>query len=208
MLRTVFVTVLILVSAPAAWADAGTPPDPAARISQMLDMRSNTAVIRDPELALGLMDAMSEPEFLIAALSMSATPETWLKAMQQAGSPDVPQNLMQMADPAVISEWFYTSIDPQYQKAIVTHMMDPGKPLRWMQTLSNPRFYMNALAVMNPAVPMQWMKVTADGRMIPPMQVWLNPKTYMNWMRLPVPQTGKRGDKTPPAHGGRPLQRY
>jgi len=117
-----------------------------------------------------------------------------------------------MATPEMLADWFYSSIDPQFQQAIVTRMLDPKKPQRWMQAMSNPRFYMHALAVMNPATPMQWMKVTADGRMIQPMQAWFDPKTYLNWMRLPMPAptaAQKNGNKTPLAVNSLKLpQRY
>lgn len=190
-----------------AWADGDRERDAAARLAKMLDMSSNAHLARDSAQALDLMDAMTEPEFLVAAMAMSGNPEVWLQAMEQAGAPGVPNNLAQMADPAMIAEWFYSSIDPQFQQAIVSRMLDPKKPQRWMQAMSNPRFYMNALAVM-PTAPMQWMKVTADGRMINPMQIWFDPKTYLNWMRLPEPAAGKKTDKPGVVPAWKPPQRY
>lgn len=207
MLRTLLAA-LMIVPMSLAWADPGNEADAGARIAQMLDMRSNASLPRDPRKALELMDAMTEPEFLVAAMAMSGNPEVWLKAMEQAGAPGVPGNLSQMADPAMITEWFYSSIDPQYQQAIVSRLLDPRKSQRWMQAMTNPRFYMHALAVMNPATPMQWMKVTADGRMINPMQIWFDPKTYLNWMRLPQPAAGSKADKTAAPQAWKPPQRY
>ncbi|HQT00991.1 MAG: hypothetical protein B7Y26_02705 [Hydrogenophilales bacterium 16-64-46] len=207
MLRTLF-TALMIVPMSLAWADTGNQADAATRFAQMLDMSSNANLARDSQQALDMMDAMTEPEFLVAAMAMSANPDVWLKAMEQAGSPNVPQNLTRMADPAMMTEWFYSSVDPQYQHAIVSRLLDPKKPQRWMQAMANPRFYMHALAVMNPATPMQWMKVTADGRMINPMQVWFDPKTYLNWMRLPQPVAGKKADKAAAPPAWKPPQRY
>ncbi|MEW6119065.1 MAG: hypothetical protein AB1593_03125 [Pseudomonadota bacterium] len=208
MLRTILIFLLVLPGA--AWADPVTPDTAATRFERMLDMRGNLGMVRDPQQALDMADTMTEPEFLVAAMAMSASPEVWLKAMEHAGSSAVPGNLAQMADPAMLSDWFYSSIDPQYQQAIVSRMLDPKKPQRWMQAMANPRFYMHALASMS-QTPVQWMKVTADGRMIAPMQVWLDPKTYLNWMRLPVPAatTGRKGDKAAvPAYSLKPPQRY
>jgi hypothetical protein len=207
MLRTLLASLLI-APMPLAWADSGNQADAAARIAQMLDMRSNASLARDSRQALDMMDAMTEPEFLVAAMAMSANPEVWLKAMEQAGASGVPKNLSQIADPAMVTEWFYSSVDPQYQQAIVSRLLDPGKPQRWMQAMANPRCYMHALAVMNPATPIQWMKVTADGRMINPMQVWFDPKTYLNWMRLPEPAAGKKADKAAAPQAWKPPQRY
>jgi hypothetical protein len=207
MLRTLL-TALMIVPMPLAWADSGNQADASARIAQMLDMSSNASLPHDPRKALEMMDAMTEPEFLVAAMAMSGNPEVWLKAMEQAGSPDVPKNLTRMTDPTMMTEWFYSSVDPQYQQAIVSRFLDPRKPQRWMQAMANPRFYMDALAVMSPATPMQWMKVTADGRMINPMQIWFDPKTYLNWMRLPEPAAGKKADKATPPQAWKPPQRY
>ncbi len=209
MLRSLIAVLLALPLF--AQADPTTVENQSARIESMLDMRHNADFVRNPQSALEMADAMTEPEFLIAAMAMSANPEVWLKAMEQAGSAGVPKNLAQVADPEMLVEWFYSSIDPQFQQAIVSRMLDPRKPQRWMQSMANPHFYMHALAMMNPATPMQWMKVTADGRMIAPMQPWFDPKTYLNWMRLPIPDpgAGKKGDKAPmPTFQWKPPQRY
>jgi len=212
MLRQIFSTCLFVSIAVPAWA--GSPVDAtvsqAARLEQILDLSNNVSLVHHPQQALDLADAMTDPEFLVAAMVMSANPEVWLKAMERAGEPGVPKNLSQMATPEMLADWFYSSIDPQFQQAILTRMLDPKKPQRWMQAMVNPRFYMHALAIMNPSTPMQWMKVTADGRMIQPMQIWFDPKTYMNWMRLPAPSAvQKSGDKAALAtYSWKPPQRY
>jgi hypothetical protein len=216
MLRQIFSVCLFAFSAACPCARADSPVDApvsqAARFEQILDLRNNVSLVRHPQQVLDLADAMTDPEFLVAAMVMSANPEVWLKAMERAGAPGVPKNLSQMATPEMLADWFYSSIDPQFQRAILTRMLDPKKPQRWMQAMVNPRFYMHALAIMNPATPMQWMKVTADGRMIPPMQAWFDPKTYLNWMRLPMPAppaAQKSGDNAPLlTYSWKPPQRY
>jgi hypothetical protein len=212
MLRQIFSTCLFVFSAASAWAgnSADATVSQAARFEQILDLSNNVSLVRHPQQALDLADAMTDPEFLVAAMVMSANPEVWLKAMERAGAPGVPKNLSQMATPEMLADWFYSSIDPQFQQAILTRMLDPKKPQRWMQAMVNPRFYMHALAIMNPSTPMQWMKVTADGRVIQPMQTWFDPKTYMNWMRLPAPSAAqKSGDTAPVAtYSWKPPQRY
>lgn len=203
------ILISILLTFPAiALADNAARDRAANQFTALLDLRDNSGHVRQPKRALDLADAMSEPEFMMMAMAMTANPEVWLKAMEQAGAPGVPKNLAQVTDPAMIAEWFYASIDPQFQQAVVTRMFDPAKPQRWMQALSNPRFYMNALASMNELGPTQWMKIAADGRMSDPMRIWFDPQTYMNWMRLPMPQD-KKGDTIPPAaHWSKPPQRY
>lgn len=215
MVRQLLTVGLFLCCTASAWAESSVSDASAAqraRFEQLLDMRHNASVARQPQQVLELVDDMSDPEFLVAAMVMSANPEIWLKAMERAGAPDVPENLAQTASADMLADWFYSSIDPQFQQAVLSRMLDPKKPQRWMQAMASPRFYMHALAIMNPAVPMQWMKVTADGRMIQPMQVWFDPKTYLNWMRLPMNPTAakKNGDKltTPAPLSWRPPQRY
>lgn len=181
---------------------------PSERVEMLLDLRSNSSLVRQPQQALGMADAMTEPEFLVAAMMLSANPEVWLKAIERAGSAGVPQNLAQITSTETLTDWFYSSVDPQYQQAVLSRMLDPKKPQRWMQAMGDPRFYLPALAMMNPATPMQWVKVTADGRMAHSMQPWFDPKTYLNWMRLPMPVPS--GDKkSPPASfAWKPPQRY
>jgi hypothetical protein len=217
MLRQTLITCLLVCTAASAQAeDVVALPGPgtqAERFEQLLDLRSNVSLVRHPQLALELADAVSDPDFLMAAMMMSANPEVWLKAIERAGAAGVPKNLAQVASPDMLADWFFSSIDPQFQQAILSRMLDPKKPQRWMQAMTDPRYYMPALAMMNPATPMQWMKVTADGRMIQPMQVWFDPKTYLNWMRLPMPVASgvkKNGDKAPPpaSYMWKPPQRY
>lgn len=217
MLRQILFACLTVCGASAAWAGNVTsdaPVAPATRFEHMLDLRHNVDLVRRPQQALDLADAMTDPEFLVAAMVMSGNPEVWLKAMERAGAPGVPKNLAQAVSPEMLADWFFSSIDPQFQEAILSRMLDPKKPQRWMQAMSDPRFYMHALAMMNPATPMQWVQVTADGRMIQPMQTWFDPKTYLNWMRLPMPDPAaarKSGDKaSPPASSWtwKPPQRY
>jgi hypothetical protein len=211
--QKLFACVLMLALAP-AWADSSVPAVPekqTARFEQLLDFRHNVDLVRHPQQALDLADAMSDPEFLVAAMVMSANPEVWLKAMERAGAPGVPQNLAQAASPEMLADWFYSSIDPRFQQAILSRMLDPKKAQRWMQSMSDPRFCMPALAVVSPETPMQWVKVTADGRVMQSMQPWFDPTTYMNWMRLPTPSAAKKSsDKMarPAAYSWKPLQRY
>lgn len=163
-------------------------------IERLLDMSSNTSFVRHPQNALDMADAMSEPELFVAALVMSTNPEVWLKAMEHASKPGAFKNFSQLADPQMFADWFYASIDPRFQRALLSRALDPKKAKRWMDSMNDPQFFMPAIAVVNPATPMEWIKATADGRMIRSMQNWFDPNTCMNWMRLPEPQSGN-GEK-------------
>jgi hypothetical protein len=193
---------LVIWTTATTWAGDPAPKVPeeqAVRFEQLLDMRSNVRFARQPQQALNLLDAMTDPEFLAAAMMMSAHPETWLDAMERAGSPEASNSFAQAATPDMLADWLFSSIDPQFQQAVLSRLLDPKKPQRWMQAMSDPRFYMPALATMNPAMPMQWMKVSADGRMIKPVQNCFDPKTTLDWMRLPTPVATEEGDKTAPS---------
>lgn len=189
MMRQILFACLLMFGTAASWAETDTSPgtpSAAEQFEQLLDLRSNVSLVRQPQQALDLVDAMSDPDFLVAAMVLSANPELWLKAMENAGAKGVPKNLAQVGSPEMLTDWFYSSVDPKFQQAVLSRMLDPKKPQRWMKAMSDPRFCMPALAVVNPATPMQWMKVTADGRMFQSMQPWFDPKTYLNWMRLPM----------------------
>ena len=188
-------SLLMFCCASAALAQGGSALDAQKRnIERLMDMRSNMSFVRHPQKALDMADAMSEPELFVAALVMSANPEVWLKAMEHASKPGTFKNFSQLADPQMFADWFYASIDPRFQRALLSRAFDPKKTRRWMDSMNDPQFFMPAIAVMNPAMPMQWIKVTADGRMIKSMQNWLDPNTNMSWMRLPEPQTSN-GEK-------------
>ncbi|ODU90912.1 MAG: hypothetical protein ABT21_02520 [Thiobacillus sp. SCN 65-179] len=206
MLRILIVWFLSL-SAVGAWAD-GPAGKPLAHIERLMDMRANNQIVRDPRRALEMADAMTEPELLAAVMALSTQPDIWLKAMERAGAPDVPGNLAGVADPALFAEWFYSSIDPQYQHAIVSRLLDPAKAQRWVQAMANPRFYTHALAVMSPAASAQWMKVAQDGRMAASMRVWFDPNTYLGWMRLPAAEPDKAGPGGQPFPYWPPPRRY
>ena len=216
MLRQTLIACLFAGTSASAWAAEVASPvgeTQVERFEQLLDLRSNVSLVRHPQQALDLADAMSEPDFLVSAMTMSANPEVWLKALERAGAVGVPKNLAQVASPEMLADWFFSSIDPQFQQTVLSRMLDPKKPQRWMQAMTEPRFYMPALAMMNPSTPMQWMKVTADGRIIQSMQGCFDPKTYLNWMRLPMPTppaAKKHGAKTalPASFWWKPPQRY
>lgn len=183
-LRQTLLSLLLFCSAGAAPAHGSADPL-TRRVEQQLDMRSNPTVVRDHR-APDMADAVSESELLMVAILMSANPDVWLNAMEHASQPGTFRNFSQLADPQVLVDWFYASIDPQFQQAILSRALDPKKSKRWMQTMSDPRFYMPALAIINRATPMQWMKVTADGRVIQPLQARMNSETHLDWTRLPT----------------------
>jgi len=203
-------SLLMVCFASAALAQGGPALDAQTRnIERLLDMRSNMSFVRHPQKALDMADAMSEPELFVAALVMSANPEVWLKAMEHASKPGTFKNFSQLADPQMFADWFYASIDPRFQRALLSRAFDPKKTKRWMDSMNDPQFFMPAIAVMNPATPMQWIKVTGDGRMVRSMQNLLDPNTYMNWMRLPESQSGNGEKPTArlPVYGAS-VQRY
>lgn len=203
-------SLLMFCCASTALAQGGSALDAQTRnIERLVDMRSNMSFVRHPQKALEMADAMSEPELFVAALVMSTNPEVWLKAMEHASKPGVFKNLSQLADPQMFADWFYASIDPRFQRALLSRAFDPKKTKRWMDSMNDPQFFMPAIAVMNPATPMQWIKVTADGRMIRSMQNLLDSDNYLNWMRLPEPRSGNVEQSTAKLPEYRaPVRRY
>lgn len=194
MLRKTLLSLVLFCCASVALAQGESALDVQVRnIERLLDMRSNMNVVRHPNKALEMADALSEPELFVAAMVMSANPEIWLKAMEQASEPGTFKNFSQLADPQMLADWFYTSIDPRFQNAILSRALDPKKLRRWMSSMNDPRFFLPAIAVINPATPMQWVKITADGRLVRSMQNSLEHATRPDWMRLPQP-AGKNGD--------------
>ena len=212
MLRRTLTILFLLCAASSAWAQDDAPalpvPTEMQRVERMMEVRSKMSQVRQPQQVLDLADALTEPGFLAAAITMSANPEAWLMALQQASGPSMLNNFPQAAEQQMFADWFYSSMDPKFQQAILNRAIDPKKAQRWMKAMSDPRFIMPALAMMNPATPIQWMKVTADGRIFKPMQAWFDPKTYLGWMRLPVDTTGKKDSNKAAPLFCQPPQRY
>jgi hypothetical protein len=211
MLRQLFFACFLVLSAASASAGngkTGAPEIQAPSYKQQPDSRLNADRVRHPKQPLDLADDMSDPELLIAAMMMGANPEIWLKAMEQAGAANVPKNLVQPISPDMLTDWFFSSIEPRFQQAVLSRIVDPKKPKRELPADS--RFYIPALATIDPATPMQWMKVSADGRVAQSMQPWFDPKTCFEWMRLPMSVGKKAGDTamTPAPYSWKPPLRY
>lgn len=212
MLRLSHVVSVLVTFASPVWAGSVSiePPfDQAGQVGKQAGPGYIADLLTDPAHVQTMADALSEPEFMSGALAMSVSPEAWMKQMAKAADRSASRIPSSSANQEMLSDWFYSSIDPQYQQAVLSRLLDPIKPQRWMQAMSDPRFYMNALAVMNPATPMQWMKVTADGRLQKSMHDGFDPKSCMNWMRLQagVSKASEMAAR-PNAFTWRPVQRY
>jgi hypothetical protein len=199
--RIFFAFLASCLAVPASADDAQFIAERAAnieRVAHTLDVRSNAGLLRKPGQALEWIDAVTEPGFAAALMSMSAHPETWLKAIEQAAEPSTLKNFSQASDPQVLADWFYSSIDPTFQHALLSRALDPAKARRWLSAVSDPRFYAPAIAVMTPATPLEWVQVTADGRVLRPLAAWLDPKNALGWLRLPAELAAARADKPVP----------
>lgn len=168
ILRAVGAFLLLMGSANLAFAHDGAVSVQMRNIERLTDLSGNADIVRHPQEALEMADAISEPELFVAALVMSANPETWLRILKQAGKPGTLKNLAKLADPGMLVDWFYASVDPRFQRAILSRALDVNKRQRWMDSMNDPRFFMPAIAVINPSTPLQWVKVAADGRLIQP----------------------------------------
>jgi len=196
MFRQLCFACFLVLSAASATAGNGTTGAPGIQAPsyKQSDSRLDADRVRHPKQPLDLADDMSDPELLIAAMMMGANPEIWLKAMERAGAANVPKNLVQAISPDMLSDWFFSSIEPQFQQTVLSRMIDPKKPQRELSAMRDARFYIPALATIDPTTPPQWMKVSADGRVAQSMPPWLDPKTCFEWIRLPMSAGKKAGD--------------
>lgn len=213
MLRQLLTACFLGLSAASVWAGGGTPGSPeiqATRHEQQSDLRHNADPVRYPQ-AQDMAAVMSDPELLMAAMMMGANPEIWLKAMERAGAANGPKKNTQAISPDMLADWFFSSIEPQFQQAVLSRMVDPKKPKHELLAMRDLRFYRPALATRDSATPMQWMKVSADGRVSQPKQPWFDPKACFEWVRLPTSPAGKKGGaeaSTSVPYFWKPLQHY
>lgn len=211
MLRPLLTVCLFACSAFSVHADDATPDRSAiqaAQVEQGPDRRSVPDLpVRHPQRAPDLADALSDPEFLVTAMMMSGNSEAWLKVMERAG---VPKNLARTASPEMLADWLYSSIDPQFQRAILSRMLNPKKSQHWMQAMSDPLFYIPALAMTGPGSPVQWVQVSADGRVSQSTQAGFDSRSCFDWMRLPLslPSAAQKGGEYALGFLRRPPQRY
>lgn len=212
MFRQLCFACFLVLNAASVSAGDGTTDAPGIQAPsyKQSDSRLNADRVPHPKQVLDLADDMSDPELLIAAMMMGANPEIWLKAMERAGAANVPKNLVQAISPDMLTDWFFSSIEPQFQQTVLSRMIDPKKPRRELSAMRDARFYIPALATIDPTTPMQWMKVSADGRVAQSMQPWFDPKTCFEWMRLPISVGKKAGDRamTSVPYSGKPPLRY
>ncbi|MGK2953251.1 MAG: hypothetical protein ACSLEZ_12805 [Thiobacillus sp.] len=197
MFRQLCFACFLGLNAASAWAGnatTGAPGIQAPSYKQQSDSHLNADRVRHPKQALDQADDMSDPELLVAAMMMGANPEIWLKAMERAGAANVPKNLVQAMSPDMLADWFFSSIEPQFQQTVLSRMVNPKKPQRELPAMRDARFYIPALATIDPATPTQWLKVSADGRVAQSIPPWFDPKTCFEWMRLPMSVGKKVGD--------------
>ena len=120
MFRQLCFACFLVLSAASATAGNGTTGAPGIQAPsyKQSDSRLNADRVRHPKHTLDLSDDMSDPELLIAAMMMGANPEIWLKAMERAGAANVPRNLVQAISPDMLTDWFFSSIEPQFQQTV------------------------------------------------------------------------------------------
>ena len=165
-LRAVVASLLLMGSAAPALAQVDRVSAQILDAERLTDSGAKAGSVPHSQKTLEMADAISEPELFVAALVMSANPEVWLKILKQAGKPGTLRNLAGRADPGMLVDWFYASVDPRFQRAILSRTLDVKKQQRWMDSMNDPRFFMPAIAAANRSMVTHWVKVAADGRRV------------------------------------------
>jgi hypothetical protein len=182
---------LLLCWASAALAQGNDALEAGIRnIERQPGFGSRMEVARRSGKALEMADTISEPELFVAAMLLSANPEVWLNAMEGAGKAGTLRNFAQLAGPGSLADRFYDAVDPRFQRAILSRALDKSKAQRWMDSMSDRRFFMPAIAVLSPSNPVQWVKVSATGRTIEPGRQMLDDGPSSAWARLETSQDG------------------
>jgi hypothetical protein len=101
----------------------------------------------------------------LTAQPKSSGAEHCLKAL---GMQDV-QPIKEMAramSPEVVLDRIFSSVAPDFQKALLSKPTDPANPVDRAEAMRDPKLFLPAIAT----VPLsnRWMSVTADGRVVEP----------------------------------------
>jgi len=109
--------------------------------------------------------------------------------LQAVGMQEV-QPIREMAkemSPDVILDKVFSSVAPDYQKALLSKPSVRGKPAEQLEAMRDPKLVLPAIATMQ--VPFNWFRVRADGRVIEPASDAAKPDP--NWARAAEEQPKK-----------------
>jgi hypothetical protein len=68
--------------------------------------------------------------------------------------------------PEVVLDRIFSSVAPDFQKALLSKPTDPAKPVDRPEAMRDPKLFLPAIATM--PLPNSWVGLTADGRVIEP----------------------------------------
>lgn len=157
-----------------------------ATTQEWMDHLSNPRLfslsVRDPTAYAALMDAASDPRFLASAMLAGANPQTYMSFLQGLRDPETLRKGLLLMTSQTAMDWAYSSVDPEFQNALLSRATVPQIADRSMDAMRDPAYFQSAVAVFD--APVQWMKVEAYVHIAQPSVIWSDPKTCKGWMRL------------------------
>lgn len=82
--------------------------------------------------------------------------------------------------PDVILDKVFSAVAPDFQKAILSKPLEPGKPVKNSEAMREKKYFLPAIATMD--MPFNWIRVRANGQVIEPSTGSTRPDP--DWARL------------------------
>lgn len=126
--------------------------------------------------------------------SAPARPSAAEHCLKSLGMQDMQpfKDLAKNMSPEILLDRVFSSVAPDFQKALLSKPEDPAKPVKGPEGMRDPKLFLPAIATM----PMsgQWINVTADGRLIEPAN---SGAADDNWTRLDTEAPGAQTKASP-----------
>jgi hypothetical protein len=145
------------------------------------EMSSNWKFVRHVPLAAACLFALDaqagealpdQPRPLVA--------ERCLNAMGMQNVQPINEMAREMS-PEIMLDRIFSSVAPDFQKALLSRPKDPDKPVKGAEDMRDPNYFLPAIATME--MPFNWIRVMADGRVIEPAPAGAA-KSDSNWKRV------------------------
>ena len=117
--------------------------------------------------------------------------EHCLKVMGMQNVQPIKEMAKEMS-PEVVLDRIFSSIAPNFQKALLSKPTNSAKPVDSAEAMRDPKYFLPAIATLE--MPFRWIRVTADGRVIEPAPAGAA-KSNSSWTRVTGENTGEQQKK-------------
>lgn len=105
------------------------------------------------------------------------------------------RNMAKELSPEIVLDRVFSSVAPDFQKALLSRPEEPGKPVKKPEAMRDPKYMLPAIATVPLSSP--WVNVTSDGRVLESSPANGTGRADSSWTRVketgPSSQPAKQG---------------